>query len=77
LLSTEDSKFKSATNIQKQELADAMILQAVLISASIDSAKSDPLLMEKVKVAIAEGAKGMGLNLDRMNLTPQGFRPIN
>jgi hypothetical protein len=54
-----------------------MILQAVLISASIDSAKSDPVLMEKVKVAIAQGAKGMGLNLDRMNLTLQGFRPIN
>jgi hypothetical protein len=70
-------KLKSATNIQKQELAEAMILQAVLISATIDSAKADPILMEKVKVAIAQGAKGMGLDLDRMTLTPQGFQPAN
>ena len=70
-------KFASATNIQKQELAEAMILQTVLISAFVSNAKSDPELMEKVKVAIAQGATSMGLNLDRMTLTPQGFRPIN
>jgi hypothetical protein len=67
-------KFASATNIQKQELAEAMILQTVLISAFVSNAKSDPTLMEKVKVAISQGAKGMGLDLDRMTLTPQGFR---
>ncbi|WP_310425642.1 DUF6683 family protein [Chamaesiphon sp. VAR_48_metabat_135_sub] len=70
-------KFQSATNIQKQELAEALILQTVLISAFVSNAKSDPALMEKVKVAISQGAKGMGLDLDRMNLTPQGFKPIN
>jgi hypothetical protein len=70
-------KFTAATNGQKQEMADAMILQTVHISALIDSAKSDPILMEKVKVAIAQGAKGMGLDLDHMTLTPKGFQPIN
>ncbi len=70
-------KFKSATNIQKQELAEALILQTVLISAFVGNAKSDPTLMEKVKFAISQGAKGMGLDLDRMTLTPQGFQPIN
>lgn len=70
-------KLKSATNIQKQELAEAMILQAVLISATIDSAKADSVLTDKVKVAIAQGAKEMGLDLDRMTLTLQGFRLIN
>jgi hypothetical protein len=70
-------KFTSATNIQKQELAESMILQAILISATIDNTKSDPVLLEKVKVAIAQGAKGMGLDLDRMTLTPQGFQSVN
>ncbi len=70
-------KFTSATNIQKQELAEAMILQAIIISAFVNNAKSDPALMEKVKVAISQGAKGMGLDLDRMTLTLQGFRPVN
>jgi hypothetical protein len=69
-------KLASATNIQKQELAEAMILQTVLISAFVRNAKSDPVLMEKVKIAIAQGAQGMGLNLDRMTLTSQGFRAI-
>jgi hypothetical protein len=70
-------KFASATNIQKQELAEAMILQTVLISAFVGNAKSDPVLMEKVKVAIGQGAKEMGLDLDRVTLTPQGFRTID
>jgi hypothetical protein len=70
------SQFRAATDAQKQELAEAMLIQAALISASIDQAKSDPTLMAKLKVAIAQGAKGMGLDLDKMTLTSQGFRPI-
>jgi hypothetical protein len=64
----------SATDAQKQEMAEAMLIQSLLISASIDSAKSDPVLTEKVKVVIAQGAKGMGLDLDQMTLTTTGFR---
>lgn len=70
-------EFTSATDAQKQEMVEAMLIQSALISASINSAKSDPILMEKVKVAIAQGAKGMGLDLDQMILTPQGFRTAN
>ncbi|WP_310425640.1 DUF6683 family protein [Chamaesiphon sp. VAR_48_metabat_135_sub] len=65
--------FKSATDVQKQELAEAMLIQAALIDSFLNSAKSDPALMAKVKVAITQGAKGMGLDLDRMTLTSQGF----
>jgi hypothetical protein len=71
------AQFTSATDAQKQELAEAMLIQAVLIDASIDYAKSDPALLNKVKAAVSQGAKGMGLDLDRMTLTPQGFRPAN
>jgi hypothetical protein len=69
--------FKSATDAQKQELAEVMLVQAALMGSILDSAKSDPVLMPKVKVAIAEGAKRMGLDLDRMTLTPQGFVAVN
>jgi hypothetical protein len=68
--------FTSATDAQKQELAEAMLIQAALIDAVVDDAQSDPALLAKVKVAIAQGAKGMGLDLDRMTLTTQGFRSI-
>jgi hypothetical protein len=68
--------FKSTTDAQKQELAEAMLIQAALIGAVTDNAKSDSALLEKVKVAIAQGAKGMGLDLDKMTLTAQGFRSI-
>jgi hypothetical protein len=66
-----------ATDAQKQELAEALLILSVLIDAVIDYAKSDPALLNKVKVAISQGAKAMGLDLDRMTLTPQGFRPAN
>jgi hypothetical protein len=69
------SLFAKATNVQKQEMAEAMILQAVLISAFVDSAKSDATLMNQVKVAITQGAKGIGINLDKMTLTANGFVP--
>jgi hypothetical protein len=71
------AQFSSATDAQKQEFAEALLIQAALIDASIDYAKSDPALLSKVKVAISQGAKAMGLELDRMTLTPQGFRPAN
>lgn len=68
--------FASATDAQKQELAEAMLIQAALIGAVIENAQLDPALLAKVKVAIAQGAKGMGLDLNKMTLTAQGFRSI-
>ena len=71
------AQFRSATDAQKQQFAEAMLIQAALIDASIDYAKSDPVLLNKVKAAVSQGARSMGLDLDRMTLTPQGFRPAN
>jgi hypothetical protein len=67
--------FSSASNAQKQEMSEALLVQAALIEAYVDNAKSDPALMSKVKAAIAQGAKGMGLDLYKMTLTPDGFVP--
>jgi hypothetical protein len=56
------------TDAQKQELAEAMFIQSALIPVFIESTKSDP-------VQLAQGAKGFGLDLDKINLTSQGFLP--
>jgi hypothetical protein len=73
LLATNE--FISATDAEKQEMAEAMLVQAALIEASVDNAKSNPATMTKVKTAIAQGAKAMGLDLYTMTLTPNGFVP--
>jgi hypothetical protein len=66
-------QFAAATDAQKQELAEALLIQAALVEAAIDYATSDPILLEQTKAAIAQGAQNFGLDLYQMNLTPQGF----
>jgi hypothetical protein len=66
-------QFSAATDAQKQELAEALLIQSALIEAAIDYAASDPTLLEQTKAAIAQGAQNFGLDLYQMNLTPQGF----
>ena len=65
----------AASNADKQQMAEAMLVQAALIGIFIESGKSNPALMSKVKVAIVQGAKGMGLDLYTMTLTENGFVP--
>ncbi|WP_310425638.1 DUF6683 family protein [Chamaesiphon sp. VAR_48_metabat_135_sub] len=67
-------KFANATDAKKQEMAETMLLQSVLISASIDKAESDPVLLAKTQAEIDREAKSIGLDFDRMTLTLQGFR---
>jgi hypothetical protein len=66
-------QFAAATDGQKQELAEALLLQSALIEAAIDHAASDPILLEQTKAAIAQGAQNFGLDVYQMNLTSQGF----
>jgi hypothetical protein len=67
-------EFTSATDAKKQEITEVMLVQAALIDASIESAKSDPALLAQTQKAITKGAEGFGLDLYSMTLTPQGFR---
>jgi hypothetical protein len=68
-------QFRSATDAQKQEMTEIMLIQSALILLSIESAKSDPALLAQTQKAIARGAEGFGLDLYSMTITPQGFRP--
>jgi hypothetical protein len=71
------SQFRSATDAQKQEMTEIMLIQSALILLSIESAKSDPALLAQTQKAIAQGAKNFGLDLEKMTLTAQGFRSVN
>lgn len=69
-------EFAAATDAGKQELAEALLVQAALIGDTIDTYTSDPSMLAKARAAIAKGASGMGLDLSKMTLTDQGFVPF-
>jgi hypothetical protein len=70
LLSTPS--LAGATSAQRQELAEALLIQAALISASAEAAANTTQL-RTVGHAVRQGAKAMGLDLDTMRLGEAGF----
>jgi hypothetical protein len=65
-----------ATDAAKQEFAEAMLVQAALIGATIETYAADPVMLAKAKASIAQGAKATGIDLSTMTLTDQGFVPV-
>jgi hypothetical protein len=74
LLTTQE--MANATDAQKQEFAEALLVQAAMINAQMDVAAGDPAQLKAVGRAVRQGAKAMGLDLDTMTLTENGFVPI-
>ena len=72
LLSTD--QFRQASDAQKQEFAEALLVQALMIGAAAENAKSDPALKRQVAVAVNKGAKAIGLDLEALMLIEEGFR---
>jgi hypothetical protein len=68
-------EFAAANDAGKQELAEALLVQAAMIQGAIDEYKSNPAMLAKARAAIRQGAKGMGLDLNTMTLTDEGFVP--
>lgn len=68
-------EIRAASDAAKQELAEALLIQAALIGASQDKYENDPVMAEKVAAATRQGAKASGLDLNAMILTDEGFRP--
>ncbi|TDT96648.1 hypothetical protein DFO45_1843 [Azorhizobium sp. AG788] len=64
---------RTATDAQKQELAEALLVQAVLIDGAVDQAKGNPAQMRQVSAAARKMAGGMGLDVGAMQLTEKGF----
>lgn len=67
--------FATASDAAKQEMAEANLLQAMLIGAYIERAKNDRDLSRRLADAVRRGARASGLNLDAMDLTDDGFVP--
>ena len=73
LLSTP--KFASFNDVQKQEMAESLLIQAALIDGHIDAAAGNPTQQAALAKAVNQGAKKMGLDLTTMDLTENGFVP--
>jgi hypothetical protein len=65
--------FTEATDAQKQELSEALMVQAALIDGMMEEYASDPKMMKQVASAVKKGALASGIDLDSMTLTPDGF----
>lgn len=73
LLATPE--FANATDAQKQEFADALLVQALLIGAAREQAGGDAAKLREIANAVRQGARASGLDLDAMMLTEDGFVP--
>jgi hypothetical protein len=68
-------EFARATDAQKQEMAEALMVQAALIDGHMEAAAGDAAQLKAVAQAVSKGAAASGLNLSAMTLTEQGFVP--
>ncbi|KFC71753.1 hypothetical protein FF80_00370 [Devosia sp. LC5] len=67
--------FRQASDADKQQLAEAMIVQSAMISQFVLSAQNDPEQMRRVQEAVGETVMSQfGLNLAALNMTPEGLR---
>ena len=73
LLSTP--QLTAASNASKQEMAEALLVQAMLIDGGIDDAAGNSVKQAALAKAVNQGAKRMGLDLTKMTLTQDGFVP--
>lgn len=65
----------TAGDAAKQEMAEALLVQGVLLAAALEQAKGDRAQEAALSRAAVQGASGMGLDLSAMTLTEKGFVP--
>jgi hypothetical protein len=73
---SQSPEFASASDAQKQEMAEALLVQAALISSAMEAAANDPAKLRAISNAVMQGAAKSGLDLNKMTLTEKGFVPI-
>lgn len=64
-----------SSDLQKQEMAEALLIQAAMIDSFVEMSAGDAALQDQLGRAIRKGALAMGVDLDRLVLTDEGFRP--
>jgi hypothetical protein len=65
----------TAGDAVKQEMAEAYLVQSLLIDSYVEQGKTDPARMRRIAAAVKQGARHTGMDLDSMELTPHGFVP--
>lgn len=63
----------NASVVAKQEYADSLLVQALLIGAARHQAQGDTAKLRAISEAVLKGARAQGLDLRSISLTPQGI----
>jgi hypothetical protein len=71
---SQSPAFAAADDAQKQEMAEALMLQAAMIDGHMEEAAGNAAQLKAVGKAVKQGASASGLELDTMTLTEEGFR---
>jgi len=58
----------------KQQFAEALLVQAMLIGASVEAYKEQGKDLAPLKAAVIQGARAFGVNLENLTLTNDGFQ---
>jgi hypothetical protein len=66
-------QFQLATDAQKQEVAEALIVQAVVLDMAQNAASANPENKRKLQAGVRKGALATGVDVDAFILTPTGF----
>lgn len=67
--------FVSASDVAKQQMAEALLMQTIITDTLVTSAKGNPAQMAKVQAAIGQGARNsFYFDLAKMKLTDSGLR---
>ena len=64
-----------AGDAARQEPAESLLIQALLLSAGVEQSKGNRPQLDAVSRAAVQGARGMGLEVSSMTLTEKGFVP--
>jgi hypothetical protein len=67
--------FAKTSDADRQEYAEALLLQAIILGSALEQWKNDPKMLDQLAEAARKGAKASGLDLSLMTLTPDGFVP--
>ncbi|WP_231725984.1 MULTISPECIES: hypothetical protein [unclassified Sphingomonas] len=62
-----------ASDAERQEFAEALLLQAAMLGSGLDQWAREPEMLERLAKAARQGALASGLDLAKMTLTPDGF----
>ncbi|WP_347302448.1 DUF6683 family protein [Croceibacterium sp. TMG7-5b_MA50] len=62
-----------ADNATRQQMAESLWIQAAMIDGMVDLAREQPELMPQLQRSVRQGARTVGIDLDAMRLTANGF----